>query len=679
MRNARTRTPPTWIPIVAAAVLSVTAVVAYANSLRVPLVLDDNLTILENPGIHEWQRLDRILLPGRELPVSGRPLVNVSFALNYAIGGTDVFGYHVVNLAIHLACALAVFGFARRALRLPRVAASLQEWSDPLAFAIAAIWMLHPLNSEVVDYLTQRTESMMGLCYLLTLYASVRALDPRRRSAWSAAAIAACACGMACKESMATAPLMVLCLDRVLVFDSFRQAIAARRALYAGLVSTLVLLAALMWSGPRIHSAGFSSGVGVWTYLLNQTVMIARYMRLAAWPDQLVILYGWPAPVTLGAVLPYALFILGLLAATVVAWARRPAVGFLAAAFFILLAPTSSVIPIATEVGAERRMYLPLIPLVTLFVIAVHAVLTRIGMRSRSFAVTAFILFGVVSTGLARETVHRNGEYASPLTLAMVTVERWPTPVGHEMLGQQLLAAGRRQEGVSELRLAVDGSPRAHYTLGLELYDEGQLPAAIAELREFVRLQPLLITVIPAEIVMAKAYLQQKDWPDAVAQARDALGKQPGNLDARAVLADALLSQGAFAEAATEYSAYLKGRPDDVRTLGNFGVALIGAGALDAAIPPLRRAVEISPRSSDARRNLAAALLDHHDVAEAAGQAREAIALGSRDPVVYDLLGQALALAGQWNEARVQFNEALRLDPGYDDARQHLARIEPFR
>src|SRR5438045_3643893 len=129
-----------WITIVPVAILSAAAVVAYANSLRVPLVLDDNVTILENPSIHDWRRLDRILFPGRELPISGRPLVNFSFALNYAIGGTNVFGYHVANLAIHVACALALFGFARRALRLPHVTASLQAWSDPLAFAIAAIW-----------------------------------------------------------------------------------------------------------------------------------------------------------------------------------------------------------------------------------------------------------------------------------------------------------------------------------------------------------------------------------------------------------------------------------------------------------------------------------------------------------------------------------------------------------
>jgi len=104
---------------------------------------------------------------------------------------------------------------------------------------------VHPLTSEVVDYLTQRTESMMAACFLLTLYAGVRALDVVSRRAWTAAAVIACACGMACKEPMATAPLMVALIDRVFVFDSWARALEGRRRLYAGLASTWIVLAAL--------------------------------------------------------------------------------------------------------------------------------------------------------------------------------------------------------------------------------------------------------------------------------------------------------------------------------------------------------------------------------------------------------------------------------------------------
>ena len=108
---------------------------------------------------------------------------------------------------------------------------------------------------------------------------------------------------MACKESMVTAPIVVVLYDMVFVFESPRKAISERWRFYAALCLSWIVLAALVWSGPRVRSAGFSTGVSPWTYLLNQTVMISRYLQLALWPRALVVNYGWPVPLTLGDVL----------------------------------------------------------------------------------------------------------------------------------------------------------------------------------------------------------------------------------------------------------------------------------------------------------------------------------------------------------------------------------------
>jgi len=111
------------------------------------------------------------------------------------IGGLDVRGYHVTNIAIHLACALLIFGIVRRTRGAP----------DLVAWAAALVWMVHPLQSEPIDYIVARTESLMSLCLLLTLYCSVRE--------WRIAAIAACAAGMACKETTVVAPLLIVLYD----------------------------------------------------------------------------------------------------------------------------------------------------------------------------------------------------------------------------------------------------------------------------------------------------------------------------------------------------------------------------------------------------------------------------------------------------------------------------------
>jgi 4-amino-4-deoxy-L-arabinose transferase-like glycosyltransferase len=209
---------------------------------------------------------------------------------------------------------------------------------------------VHPLTSEVVDYLSQRTESMMALCYLLTLYASLRAIDARRPWRWLLTAVAACAAGMACKESMVTAPLMVIIFDRVFLFETIGQAIRRRWPFYAALAATWLLLAALLASHTAISSGGFGTAhTSTWNYLLNQSVIVTRYLRLALWPSGLVFYYGWARPLSLLDVWPDALFLVGLVVAILVALARWPRAAFPGLWVFVTLAPTSSFAPIAAE------------------------------------------------------------------------------------------------------------------------------------------------------------------------------------------------------------------------------------------------------------------------------------------------------------------------------------------
>jgi len=189
-----------------AGLIVVAGALAYSNSLSGPFVYDDQLSIVENRYIRQLSSPTRVLFPERELPVAGRPLVNVSFAINYAMGGLEVRGYHVWNVATHILCALLLFGIVRRTLNLASLQSRFAGTSTDLAFAAALIWMLHPLNTEAVDYLTQRTELMMGLFYLATLYAAIRAYASPRAAFWQTASVLSCALGMACKESMATAP-----------------------------------------------------------------------------------------------------------------------------------------------------------------------------------------------------------------------------------------------------------------------------------------------------------------------------------------------------------------------------------------------------------------------------------------------------------------------------------------
>ena len=242
-------------------------------------------------------------VPGSPRPPDGRWSTCRSRP-TFAAGGLDPWGYHAWNLSIHILCGLLLFGIVRRTLtrgyapgpergrgggharpdRSPDTRAA--AWT---AFACALLWLVHPLQTEVIDYVTQRTESMMALAYFATLYLALRGMTAgAARGRWYAAAVASCALGMMCKESMVTAPVMVLLFDAVFVAGSLRAALRARTWSVCGAGGHLDVLAALVVSGPRSNSAGFSSGVDAWTYFLNQGPLVLQYLRRAVLPPCLL-------------------------------------------------------------------------------------------------------------------------------------------------------------------------------------------------------------------------------------------------------------------------------------------------------------------------------------------------------------------------------------------------------
>jgi protein O-mannosyl-transferase len=651
----------------AGAALVLLGALVYANSLSGAFVTDDYVSIVENPDIRRVWSLDGILSRSGESPLIGRPLVTWTFAVNYAIGGLNVTGYHLVNIALHLLCSLVLFGLVRRLSQ-----------SVLVAFACASLWMLHPLNTEAVDYLTQRTELMMGLFYLLTLYTSVRAHAARWTNRWLVASVVASGLGMACKQSMVTVPIAVVLVDRVFFFDSLTAACRARWCYYAALTASTGVAVIFLLVGPRLNSIGLSSGVSPWIYLLNQSRMITRYLALTAWPRHLVANYGHPQALALADVGPQMMFIAALLALTAITWRRRPAVAFLGAWFFVTLAVTSSVLPIATEVGAERRMYLPLMALVVLAVACVTWLVDRITLTSFPRSARAAVMVGLwvlVAVPLAAGTVSRNQEYSSALQLAQTVVDRWPTGQSRHVLATELLKAGRRDEAYVYAREAVRDDARAHYTLGVMLFQDGRLPQAREQLEQFVRQEPLLAEAVNARSLIGRTLFAEGQLDAAAQQFALAASMQPSFPDAHLGLGEVRFAQRRFDAALAEYRTFLTLKSGSAGNAGvwqNVGIALRQTGHRDDAIDAWRRAAVLDPGSALPHRSLAAALLERGDVNEAAEHAARAVALRPQDATSHDLLGVALLAQQKVSDAVSEFQQSLRLNPGDSDVQAHL-------
>ncbi|OLC83840.1 MAG: hypothetical protein AUH72_03445 [Acidobacteria bacterium 13_1_40CM_4_65_8] len=224
---------------------------AYASSFAGVFVFDDGPAIADNPHIHHLWPLSTAMAAPPDSTVSGRPIVSLTLALNYALT-PDLWGYHAVNLAIHVLAALTPFGIVRRTL-----ATGVRHVSDtsltPLALCIALLWAVHPLQTSAVTYVVQRAESLMGLFHLLTLYCAIRAIDGPW---WIVAALVACALGMATKESMVTAPLIVVAWDWFFAPQQMRRRPPLQRHIELEDLTELKLYVGNLFGGEALKGGG---------------------------------------------------------------------------------------------------------------------------------------------------------------------------------------------------------------------------------------------------------------------------------------------------------------------------------------------------------------------------------------------------------------------------------------
>ncbi len=549
--------------------LIIAIVLAYANSLSAPFIFDDAGAVLKNPTIRRLASLAIFAPPTDGSTTTGRPLVNATFALNYALSGDHTWSYHALNLAFHVCAALTLFGLLRRTFSFCNFSSATAT-----AFAIALLWSLHPLQTETVVCIAQRTELLCGVFYLFTLYAFARASDGHAlgdpgvaplRHFWLSLSVAACLLGMATKEVMVTAPLAVLLYDRAFLAKSYSTALRTRPRFYAALAATWLLLALLVLGGggARGASAGFGLGISPWHYLLTQADALVLYLRLAFWPHPLVLDYGTAVVSSLAAVWWQGLVILTLLATTVYALARQPRLGFLGAIFFLLLAPSSSVVPLVTQTIAEHRMYLPL-----------AAVLTALALGARRvFGPRAHYAAFALSVPCLGFTFARNADYASPLAIWQNAVAHRPHARTLTALGVALLHAGRPADALPYFARALTLDPS-------HLSAERNRALALLQLGRAAEAAPLLAALPSREpgeaeefFALGNAFVREEKFAEAAAAYQRTLRLQPDHAPAHANLGNVLLLQGRTPEAIIEYEAVLRLRPDDARARANLQLA----------------------------------------------------------------------------------------------------------
>jgi tetratricopeptide (TPR) repeat protein len=627
--------------ILAVAGLILAALAVYANSFAGPFIFDDLDSIPQNPTIRHFTAA--LSPPGTGVTVTSRPVLNLSFALNYAISGDRVWSYHAVNLLIHALAGLALFGVVRRTItglagdRGQAAAAARGSGGDATltAFFVALLWLVHPLQTESVTYMVQRAESLMGLFYLLTLYCFIRGAQGQeggfRSRGWFALAFASCLLGMGTKEVMVSAPVIVLLYDRTFLAGSFRAAWRRRAWVHLSLAATWLLLAGLVLHGAnRGGSAGFGVALGFWAYFATQFQAVAHYLWLSIWPHPLILDYGAQLATSAWDVAPYAAVVAALVAATAYALVRKPALGFLGAWFFAILAPTS-LVAVVRQTLAEHRMYLALAPVLVVLVLSLQKWLGRR---------TWWIYAAAAALGFAGLTLARNTDYRSDEAILSDTVAKRP------------------------------GNAAAQNNLGNVLARSNRAEAALTHYEEALRLKPDYADVY---FDAGKALEQLGRRPEAVADYEQALRFRPNFADAQDALGVVLGLSGRLSEGIEHLEQAVRIDPAQPGSRRNLGDALRMAGRLPEALAQYEEAVRLAPDSAQSHCNLGNALREADRLPEAIAQYERAVQLDPAQPATHNDLGIVELMAGRTPDAIAQFESALRLDPGLPQVHLNLA------
>jgi Flp pilus assembly protein TadD len=557
----------TAFPLIA--ILVVVAVLAYSNTFRVGFTFDDLRVITENPAIKHLSNPKEFWNYW-----STRWLVLLSLALNYRIHGLRVPGYHIVNLAIHVLNGIVLFYLVRRLLRSKSLEGKpFLRYDREIAFFSALLFLAHPVQTEAVTYIVQRTTSLATLLYLtaLLLYVAARQSKDRSRATFSyVLCIAATAAGMLTKEITITIPLCIVLYVVVLENESPRQIVRRWRHFLPVLLTLLIIPTTLLLSQARTMLE-FSDPqraalrLPLHDYLLTEVNVVRTYLRLLFVPAGQNL--DWEYPAARSLLEPRTFLSLMLLLAIVAGaiWLRKrnALVCFGILWFFLSLSVESSFLPLYNVI-AEHRLYLPMAGFSIALVAGLYSIAAD---RFNILAAAALSVFIVI---LAVATHERNRIWQEGRIWEDVVKKSPQSARAHNNLGNWYKSQGRLDDAIHEYTRALELDPSyfgAYTNLGLTYDQKGRM-------EEAVRCYARALTINPHD-----------------AQAYNNLGIAYGKL-------------GLLDRAIEIFHDGLQFAPDDSNLRSNLGLAYLKKGDPQSAVVELERAMQLNPDNEKARENL---------------------------------------------------------------------------
>lgn len=594
----------------------------YARVLHGPFLFDDIYYIVRNPAVKHLERLDTVFISNIS---SLRFIPFLSFAVNYHLHQLHVVGYHLVNVVIHITNAMLVWWLFRLTLRSPKIEKeALPIDAEILAYLVALLFLVHPLQTQAVSYISQRFASLATLFYLASLCAFA-AFKTKKRGVYIVLCVISAIAAIFSKQIALTLPLMILIYDRTF-FPSARKHLVVV-VLLAGALFLIIpayysfnVMNFLTIERPSDSHPGDTLTAG--TYFLTQLRVLIIYLKLTVFPTAQNFLYDFSVSKSLFEIKTFlaALVFLALAGYTFYALKKDKLVGFGLLWFFVAVSVESSFIVIG-HVIFEHRMYLPSIGII----LAASVLLAR---WVRSPRWTIGILGGIIVI-FSLLTLQRNRIYADSVTFWQDNLNKSPKLVRpHLNLGVAYMEKGQFPQALEQFEAAAALDPayeEARGNKGLVLMKMGRYEEAMVELNAALVLYEHYVDAYHNRGLL---YAKLKQPQAAMADLNKALEINPSHAESHAERAGILFSLGKPEDALEGYARALLYDPGNVKALNNRGVVYNALGEYDIAVRDLKEAIKLDPSFGAAHYNLSYTQYKRGKLDEARACLQMAISLG---------------------------------------------------
>jgi tetratricopeptide (TPR) repeat protein len=592
--------------------LAVPVIFIYADTLTSPFIFDDRNNIEENPHI----RISQITLKGLataafDSPLQKRPVAYISFALNYYLHGYNVVGFRLLNIIIHVISGILLYFFIQATFRTPALQSddTHAKW---ISFFAAAIWLVHPLQTQSVSYIVQRMNSLAAMFYILSflLYVHFRMNPQKRSKGWLlSGCILAGILALGSKQNAASLPFFIILYE----WYFFRNLnLKWLKGHIPGLAGFLLLLAiiALIYLGAdpldKILAAYEIRNFTPIQRILTELRVVIFYISLFLWPHpsrlnldhDFALSYSLTDPIT---TLFSMLAIAVLMALAVITAKNQRLISFCILWFLGNLVIESSIF--ALEIVFEHRLYLPTMMCSLIIVLLVYR-------WAKPKWLKTVIVCALAIVGCAW-TYERNQVWRDRITIWEDCVKKSPQKARpYNNLGAALADEGHYDEALAHYHKALEINPyypNAYANLGFILAKQGKVEEGITQLFKALQIKPNDYETLSN---LGVALLMQNRYAEAAKYLSKALEINPHFAKAHNNLGVVLRRQNRFQESMDHLRSALQLDPDYAEAYNNLGVTLASQGRYQEAIEQFSAALEINPGYAKARQNLEKSLKD---------------------------------------------------------------------